>query len=246
MHSRPYSTDCQTAPRVHRCCVSGCQDKFLDRTGLLKHQREGHSMKNQCVHCNERFDHYVQLSRHVAESHGDKPVVFRCILTDCPWESDSVDAARQHARTKHYRQRAYPIEDEDGVFECEECTHCCDTITSFDVHGQADHPRSYWPVLHDVQTIGVGFPHGVFFCGLCSAPYTDAMKARHHLAEKHPALVLQIHHADVTRIDAISMYRCPGCKFMSESIVLYSDHLSSWQKRQTRQNVLVWLEDQSH
>ncbi|CAI7584070.1 unnamed protein product [Penicillium bialowiezense] len=167
-------------------------------------------MKNQCFHCNERFDHYVQLSRHVAESHGDKPVVFRCILTDCPWESDSVDAARQHARTKHYRQRAYPIEDEDGVFECEECTHCCDTITSFDVHGQADHPRSYWPVLHDVQTIGVGFPHGIFFCGLCSAPYTDAMKARHHLAEKHPALVLQIHHADVTRIDAISMYRCPG------------------------------------
>lgn len=67
--------------------------------------------------------------------------MFRCVLIDCLWESDSVDTIQQDAQNKYYRQRAYLVEDEDGVFECDECTHYYDTITSFDVHCQADRAR---------------------------------------------------------------------------------------------------------
>ena len=89
---------------------------------------------------------------------------------------------------------------------------------------QADHTRTYWSVIQDIEMSDQGFPNGVFYCGLCSTPYRDAKRCRFHLIDRHIGIEITLMKADAARIEVTTLHRCPCCDYQTEVASLYALH----------------------
>lgn len=150
------------SPRVYQCRIDECREGFSDRAGLMKHHHDQHLISHRCPHCGLSFEHNTQLLRHLVKVQNKQAVIFRCLIEDCRFTSNSAETTRQHARSKHYTSRIIPIEDDWGLFDCEACGKQFTSLTQVDIHQQTDHRRAYWPMIHDIEMTGTGFPDDMF------------------------------------------------------------------------------------
>ncbi|CAI7645803.1 unnamed protein product [Penicillium bialowiezense] len=85
--------------RLYQCGIAACNDTFLDRAGLERHQTTKHAVVVSCRLCGIDFYDKRRYKEHLSLQHSDCTTEFRCVVPHCTSDLFTLQAIRTRGFT---------------------------------------------------------------------------------------------------------------------------------------------------